>query len=96
MTPEPIEEEPYFFNGRLVAIVIVLTLLICMFSTAYIVNFIAAAANSSPLDDEHQEYLQIRDYSNCTKANDSVCLGGCVHTYRMCQIEHCGKEGIGW
>ena len=51
---------------------------------------------SPGVGDEYQEYLEIRDYSNCTKANDSVCLGGCVHTYRKCQIDHCGSAGIGW
>lgn len=45
---------------------------------------------------EYQEYLQIRDYSDCTKGNDSICMGGCVHTYRACQIQHCGSNGIGW
>ena len=50
-----------------------------------------------PSDPEYNEYLSIRDYSNCTKANDSVCCcAGCIHTYRQCQINHCGSEGIGW
>jgi len=46
---------------------------------------------------EYHEYLSIRDYSNCTLGNDSICLhAGCVHAYRQCQIEHCGSTGIGW
>jgi hypothetical protein len=46
---------------------------------------------------EHSEYIEIRDYSNCTKTNDSLCFNAkCIHAYRACQIEHCGSEGIGW
>ena len=76
--------------GGLIITILVIIVLTTMFT------LVAGALYSSPFDDVHQEYLQIRDYSDCTKANDSACLGGCVHTYRMCQIEHCGKEGIGW
>ena len=76
-----------------------ITILLIIILTIVVANMFAlvvGALHSSPFDDEHQEYLQIRNYSDCTKANDSACLGGCVHTYRACQIENCGKEGIGW
>lgn len=47
---------------------------------------------------EYEEYLSIRDQSNCTRQNDSFCMNrsGCVHIYRACQIAQCGNEGIGW
>ena len=47
---------------------------------------------------EYHEYLSIRDYSNCTKENDTACTerSGCVHMYRQCQIDHCGSKGVGW
>ena len=75
-------------------IITTLVIIVLTIAVATMFTIVARAVHSSPFDDEHQEYLRIRDYSNCTKANDSACLGGCVHTYRMCQIEHCGKERI--
>ena len=81
------------WGGLIITILLIIILAIVV---AIMFALVAGALHSSPFDDEQQEYLRIRDYSNCTKANDSECMGGCVHTYRMCQFEHCGKEGIGW
>ena len=72
--------------------------LVTIIVIAGIVLFIVIMASGFLDDGEHKEYISIRDYSNCTKANDSVCteVSLCVHAYRACQIDHCGSEGIGW
>lgn len=49
------------------------------------------AESMSPIDTEHDYYLNIRDASNCTKTNDSPCLArsGCIHAYEYCQKQQC-------
>jgi len=43
-------------------------------------------------NDEYEYYVGIRDFSNCTKENDTYCVGkgGCVHAYEACQLRQCG------
>lgn len=73
----------------LVALVVVIGL-----SSLFSIIQSAIGIDTNP---EYHEYVAIRDYSNCTQMNDSICLhAGCVHAYRQCQIEHCGSTGIGW
>ena len=86
MTPEPIEDNP----GWLIVAVV---LMLFVFTTGIYVGItMASAAHSSQPDEERTEYLRIREYSNCTKANTFSCMG----EYRMCQVAQCGEDGIDW
>ena len=84
-------EPEWSFTDMIITVIIAVILCIAF---GQLVSYVQGIVFHIP--DEHEEYLQIRDYSNCTKGNDTACIGGCVHTYRMCQIEHCGSTGIGW
>jgi hypothetical protein len=69
-----------------------LNLLLIILLTVVVVVVVAVnVVNLSNTNPEYYEYVHIKEYSNCTRSNDTFCIerSGCVHAYDACQRDQC-------
>jgi hypothetical protein len=74
----------YFSMG-----IIITVILIIIFLGA---NLVMSITRNDAGEIEYQHYVNIRDASNCTKANDTFCkeeFSICIHGYESCQRTRC-------
>lgn len=73
-----------------IVITCLIALVICLFAVVavnYVLTITAPQTNS-----EYVRYVHIRDFSNCTKNNDTYCkeiYHVCIHGYEYCQRQQC-------
>jgi exo-beta-1,3-glucanase (GH17 family) len=76
----------------LVVIIIISSIIafICLLAADAVTNSVTNVLNVPNPD--YDQYINIRDFSNCTVGNDTYCKEKyhiCIHAYEYCQREQC-------